>query len=192
MWIPISKLFFFLGKIHFTPMKFQGVFNLNPKVSKLTVYPPEVLKTCKINLLLTFSGNLDGIPHTCVSRTFLTNILPIFPSAQCALSCLFFFFSSLKTFWLPFNTHESTTTPTTTLSLPFQYPREEQSSRLWSRGPLLYWISQSRVPIMRQVHGLLFLYPTHTPTRQTVSKPTIFWWICSWSPSLWSYCVEVC
>jgi hypothetical protein len=35
---------YLLGKIQFTPLKFQGFFNLNPKVSKLIVYPPEVSK----------------------------------------------------------------------------------------------------------------------------------------------------
>jgi hypothetical protein len=49
--------FLFLGKIQFTPLKFLGIFNLNPKVSKLTVYSLEVLKSSKVNLLLTFSSN---------------------------------------------------------------------------------------------------------------------------------------
>jgi hypothetical protein len=42
------------------PLKFQGFFNLNPKVSKLAVYPPEVPKNGNLNLLLKFSVKIDG------------------------------------------------------------------------------------------------------------------------------------
>jgi hypothetical protein len=40
----------FKGKFSLPPLKFQEIFNLNPKVSKLTVYPPEVSKSGKVNL----------------------------------------------------------------------------------------------------------------------------------------------
>jgi hypothetical protein len=36
-----------MGKIHFTPLKFQWVFNLNPKVLKLVVYPLKFQKVAK-------------------------------------------------------------------------------------------------------------------------------------------------
>jgi hypothetical protein len=45
------------GKIQFNPLKFQEIFNLNLKVLKLAVYPPEVSKSGKVNLLLTFLSN---------------------------------------------------------------------------------------------------------------------------------------
>jgi hypothetical protein len=44
-----------LGKIHFTPLKFQDFFNFNPKISKLAIYPPEVSKSGNLNPPLTFS-----------------------------------------------------------------------------------------------------------------------------------------
>jgi hypothetical protein len=77
-----DSLFLFVFII-FYPTKFQEIFNLNPKVLKLIVYSPEVSKSCKINILLSFSGKLDGIPPTCVSRVFLTKNLPILPFPQC-------------------------------------------------------------------------------------------------------------
>jgi hypothetical protein len=49
-----------LGKIQFTPLKFQEFFNLNPKVSKFVVYPPEVSKSGNLNLPLKFSVKIDG------------------------------------------------------------------------------------------------------------------------------------
>jgi hypothetical protein len=49
-----------LGKIHFTPLMFQGFFKLDPKVSKLTVYPPEVSKNGNLNFPLKFSVTIDG------------------------------------------------------------------------------------------------------------------------------------
>jgi hypothetical protein len=48
------------GKIQFTPLKFWGFFNLNPKVSKLAVYPPEVSKIDNLNLMLKFSVKMNG------------------------------------------------------------------------------------------------------------------------------------
>jgi hypothetical protein len=42
------------------PLKFQEFFNLNLKVSKLTVYPPEVSKNGNLNILLKFSIKMDG------------------------------------------------------------------------------------------------------------------------------------
>jgi hypothetical protein len=48
-----------LGKIQFTPLKFQELFNLNPKVSKLVVYPSEVSKSGNLNLPSTFSIKMD-------------------------------------------------------------------------------------------------------------------------------------
>jgi hypothetical protein len=50
----------FSGKIQFTPLKFQGFFNLNSKVLKLAVYPPKVSKSGKVNLSVNFSVKLDG------------------------------------------------------------------------------------------------------------------------------------
>jgi hypothetical protein len=44
-------------KIQFTPLKYQGIFNLNPKVSKLAAYPLDVSKSGKMNLPLTFPSN---------------------------------------------------------------------------------------------------------------------------------------
>jgi hypothetical protein len=41
-------------------MKFQRVFNLNPKISKLAVYLPEVSKSGKVNPSINFSVKLDG------------------------------------------------------------------------------------------------------------------------------------
>jgi hypothetical protein len=41
------------------PLKFQGFFNFNPKVSKLVMYPPEVSKNGNLNPLLIFSIKLD-------------------------------------------------------------------------------------------------------------------------------------
>jgi hypothetical protein len=49
-----------MGKIHFTPLKFQGFFNFNPKVLKLAIYSPEVSKNGNINSPLNFSVKLDG------------------------------------------------------------------------------------------------------------------------------------
>jgi hypothetical protein len=40
--------------------QFQGFFNLNPKVSKLAVYPPEVSKNGNLNLSLKFFVKIDG------------------------------------------------------------------------------------------------------------------------------------
>jgi hypothetical protein len=37
----------FSGKIQFTPLKFQGFFNLNSKVLKLAVYPLKFQKVAK-------------------------------------------------------------------------------------------------------------------------------------------------
>jgi hypothetical protein len=45
------------GKFQFTSLKFQEIFNLNPKISKLVVYLPEVSKSGKVNLPLTFPSN---------------------------------------------------------------------------------------------------------------------------------------
>jgi hypothetical protein len=47
-------------KIQFTPLKFLGFFNLNPKVSKLAVYPFEVSKIGNLNLMLKFSVKMNG------------------------------------------------------------------------------------------------------------------------------------
>jgi hypothetical protein len=48
------------GENSLYPLKFQGFFNCNPKVSKLAIYPPEVSKSGNLNPLLTFSVKLDG------------------------------------------------------------------------------------------------------------------------------------
>jgi hypothetical protein len=48
-----------MGKIQFTLLKFQMFFNLNPKVSKLTVYPPGVSKSDNLNLPLNFFVKMD-------------------------------------------------------------------------------------------------------------------------------------
>jgi hypothetical protein len=45
----------------------------------VAVYPFEVSKICKTDLLLTFPVNLDGKSHTCASRACLTKIFPILP-----------------------------------------------------------------------------------------------------------------
>jgi hypothetical protein len=37
------------GKNSLYPLKFQGFFNFNPKVSKLAIYPPEVSKSGNLN-----------------------------------------------------------------------------------------------------------------------------------------------
>jgi hypothetical protein len=37
----------FKGKIQFTLIKFQGIFNLNPKISKLAIYPLKFQKVAK-------------------------------------------------------------------------------------------------------------------------------------------------
>jgi hypothetical protein len=42
------------------PLKFQRVFNLNHKVSKLAVYSPEVSKSGNLNFSLKFSIKMDG------------------------------------------------------------------------------------------------------------------------------------
>jgi hypothetical protein len=45
------------GKIQFTPPEILGV---NSKVSKLTIYPPEVSKNGNLNLPLKFYIKIDG------------------------------------------------------------------------------------------------------------------------------------
>ena len=65
-----------MGKIHFT-------FQFKPKSFKIGSLPPEVSKSCKLNLLLSFFGKLDRIPPMCVSRGLLSNYLPNLPSPQC-------------------------------------------------------------------------------------------------------------
>jgi hypothetical protein len=59
-----------LGKIHFTPLKFQGFFNFNYKVSKLAIYTPKVSKSDNlkpsINILCQIVRNsvkLRNYPH---------------------------------------------------------------------------------------------------------------------------------
>jgi hypothetical protein len=44
-----------LGQNSIYPLKFQRFFNLNPKVSKLTVYSPEISKSDNLNIPLKFS-----------------------------------------------------------------------------------------------------------------------------------------
>jgi hypothetical protein len=42
------------------PSKFQEFFNLNPKILKLTIYPPEVSRSDNLNISLKFFVKMDG------------------------------------------------------------------------------------------------------------------------------------
>jgi hypothetical protein len=44
-----------LGQNSVYPLKFQRFFNLNPKVSKLTVYPSEISKSGNLNIPLKWA-----------------------------------------------------------------------------------------------------------------------------------------
>jgi hypothetical protein len=46
-------------KIQFTPLRSQGFLNLNSKVSKLAVYPPEVSKSDNLNLPSNSTKNYE-------------------------------------------------------------------------------------------------------------------------------------
>jgi hypothetical protein len=97
----------------------------------VAVYPPKVPKTCKKDLLLTLPVNFDGISHTYASRACLTQMFPILPLLSVPLtpSHTLFFFSSLKS-------DKKTLNTTNPLSLPLQYPQEEQVA---DRGPVVPW-----------------------------------------------------
>jgi hypothetical protein len=53
-------LYYYRAKFSLLPLKFQEFFNLNLKVSKLTIYPLEVSKNGNLNIPLKFSIKMDG------------------------------------------------------------------------------------------------------------------------------------
>jgi hypothetical protein len=110
---------------------FQGFFKLDPQSLKSDSLPPQSSKNLQkgpsVNPSRQLRWNISHVRLTCVFNPNVSNFAP----PQCPFDSLThaIFFSSLMS-------DKKTLNTTNPLSLPLQYPREEQVA---DRGPVVLW-----------------------------------------------------